>query len=166
VSLFFGVDFLFGSIAVLIIVSLYGMEWGTLAAMIAASHTFFLWEHPYAAIILTFEALVVGWWLRRKRQNLLVLDGFYWIFIGMPLVWLFYDGVMGVQDQAVLLIMLKQSVNGMFNALIASLLLTHSPISNRTYATVTYDRAHNTKGWRELTSGRVSFSLALECNCW
>jgi signal transduction histidine kinase len=106
------------------------MEWGTLAAMIAASHTFFLWEHPYAAIILTFEALVVGWWLRRKRQNLLVLDGFYWILIGMPLVWLFYDGVMGVQDQAVLLIMLKQSVNGMFNALIASLLLTHSPISN------------------------------------
>ncbi len=38
--------------------------------------------------------------------------------------------------------------------------------STRTYATVTCDHAHNTKGWRELSSRLVSFSLALECNCW
>ncbi len=129
-SLFFGVDFLFGSIAVLMVLCLYGISWGTIAAIIASLHTFFLWGHPYAAIILTWEGLFVGWGLRRKRQNLLLLDGFYWVFIGMPLVWLFYGEVLDVEAQTVLLIMLKQSVNGIFNALIASLLLTHSPIQN------------------------------------
>ncbi|HEY9832493.1 MAG TPA: ATP-binding protein [Stenomitos sp.] len=125
--LFFGVDFLFGSIAVLIVVWLYGIGWGTLAALIASYHTFLLWGHPYAGIILMGEELLIGWW-RRKCPNLLLLDGFYWIFIGMPFVWLFYSIALGVPSQTVLLVMLKQSVNGIFNALIASLLLTHSPL--------------------------------------
>ncbi|MGL4884277.1 MAG: hypothetical protein ACRC8K_24960, partial [Waterburya sp.] len=34
----FGVDFLFGSIAVLVIVSLYGMWWGIAASLIASSY--------------------------------------------------------------------------------------------------------------------------------
>lgn len=126
--LFFGVDFLFGSIAVLLVVSLYGIRWGTIAAMIAGSHTYFLWGHPYAAIILTLEAFFVGFRLRRKVQNLLLLDGFYWVFIGIPLVWLFYGQALGVQSQALLLVMLKQGVNGIFNSLIASLILNYSPL--------------------------------------
>ncbi|HEY9612632.1 ATP-binding protein [Allocoleopsis sp.] len=129
-SLFCGVDFLFGSIAVLIVVCLYGIGWGAIAAMIAGSHTFFLWGHPYAAIILTCEGFLVGWWQRRKCPNVLLVDGFFWVFIGMPLVWLFYAGVMGVETHTVVLVMLKQAVNGIFNALIASLLLAHSPLQN------------------------------------
>lgn len=125
--LFFGVDFLFGSIAVLMVVWLYGIGWGAIAAMIAGFHTFLLWGHPYAGMILIGEGLIVGWW-RRKCPNLLLLDGFYWIFIGMPLVWLFYSIPLGVPSQTVLLVMLKQGINGIFNALIASLLLSHSPI--------------------------------------
>jgi two-component system, NtrC family, sensor kinase len=125
--LFFGVDFLFGSIAVLIVVCLYGIGWGAIAAMIAGSHTFLLWGHPYAGIILIGEALFVSWW-RHKYPNLLLLDGFYWVFIGMPLVWLFYSIALGVPSQTVLLVMLKQGINGIFNALIASLLLKHSPL--------------------------------------
>ncbi|MFB8790414.1 MAG: ATP-binding protein [Potamolinea sp.] len=127
-SLFFGVDFLFGSIAVLLVVSLYGIRWGTIAAMIAGAHTYFLWGHFYAAIILTLEAFLVGCRLRRKGQNLLLLDGFYWVFIGMPLVWLFYGQFLGIQSQALLLVMLKQAVNGIFNSLVANLILNHSPI--------------------------------------
>jgi signal transduction histidine kinase len=129
-SLFFGVDFLFGSIAVLIVACLYGIGWGAIAAMIAGSHTFFLWGHPYAATIFTCEGFLVGWWQRRKCPNVLLVDGFFWVFIGMPLVWLFYAGVMGVETQTVVLVMLKQAVNGIFNALIASLLLAHSPLQN------------------------------------
>ena len=127
---FLGVDFLFGSIAVLMVLCLYGMGWGTIAAIIASIHTFFLWGHPYAAIILIWEELFVAWGLRRKRQNILLLDGFYWVFIGMPLVWLFYGKVLNIEAQTVVLVMLKQSVNGIFNALVASILLTHSPIQN------------------------------------
>ena len=58
--LFFGVDFILGSIAVLIVVDLFGVGLGVLAAMIAGSYTYFLWGHPYALIIFTLEAMFVG----------------------------------------------------------------------------------------------------------
>ncbi|MCA1993063.1 MAG: PDC sensor domain-containing protein, partial [Coleofasciculus sp. S288] len=121
-------DFLFGSIAVLMVVCLYGSGWGTITALIAGLHTVILWKHPYAAVILTLEGLFIGRGLRLKRQNLLLLDGFYWVFIGMPLVWLFYFHILSVPAQTVLLIALKQAVNGIFNALVASLLLAHLPL--------------------------------------
>jgi hypothetical protein len=106
--LLFGVDFLFGSIAVLVAIHLYGTFWGTLVAIIASWHTFIQWGHPYAMIIFFGEALFVGLLLGRnsipiigksvsktdslERQNLVLLDGIYWVFIGIPLVWLFYGG--------------------------------------------------------------------------
>lgn len=126
--LFFGVDFLFGSIAVLIVVRLFGTRWGTIAAIIAGSYTIFLWNHPYAAIIATCEALFVGLLLRRKNQNMVLLDGIYWVLIGMPLVWIFYGTILDVPAIQTSLIMLKQAVNGIFNALVSSLIITCLPI--------------------------------------
>ncbi|MEY3870544.1 MAG: two-component sensor histidine kinase [Cyanobacteriota bacterium] len=123
----FSVDFLFGSITVLMIVQLYGLAWGTFAAILASLHTIILWQHPYAVIIFTVEALFVGWGLKRKTNNLLLLDILYWLLMGMPLVWLFYVVFLGFESSYVVLIMLKQAVNGIFNALIASLLLVHLP---------------------------------------
>ncbi len=129
IHLFFGVDFLFGSIASLIVIYLYGTKWGTLGALIASTHTYFLWNHPYAIIIFTLEATFVGVMLNRQRyKNMVLLDGIYWIFLGMPLVLLFYGFVLDVSTTQTLLIMLKQSVNGFFNALIANLIITYFPI--------------------------------------
>ena len=126
--LFFGVDFLFGSIAVLIAIRLYGLFLGTIVALVAGSYTCLLWHHPYALIIFTGEAIFIGLLLRRQSQNLLLLDGIYWLCIGMPLVWLFYGGAMHMNANSVWLILLKQPVNGLFNALIASLLIAHLPL--------------------------------------
>ena len=126
-SLFFGVDFLFGSIAVLLILRLYGTGWGMLSAIIASSYTVFLWNHPYGAIILIVEALFIGLCLR-QRQNLVLLDGFFWVVVGIPLMWLFYPVILHVDITQTWLIVYKQSVNGIFNALIASLILTFLPI--------------------------------------
>jgi signal transduction histidine kinase/DNA-binding NarL/FixJ family response regulator len=123
----FSVEFLFGSITVLMIIQLYGLARGTFAAILASLHTIILWQHPYAVIIFTVEALFVGWGLKGKTNNLLLLDILYWLLIGMPLVWLFYAGFLGLESSYVVLIMLKQAVNGIFNALIASLLLVHLP---------------------------------------
>ena len=129
-SLFFGVDFLFGSIVTLVVVQMYGIFWGTVAAAIASSYTYILWGHPYAIAILIGEAFFVGLSLRRQgsNPNLLLLDGIYWVCIGMPLIWLFYGALMQMPTTSVWLIVLKQPVNGLFNALIASLLITHLPL--------------------------------------
>ncbi len=126
--LFFGVDFLFGSILTLIVVQLYGILWGTVAAAIASSYTYILWGHPYAIATLIGEAFFVGLLLRHQQPNLLLLDGIYWVCIGMPLIWVFYGALMKMPTTSVWLILLKQPVNGMFNALIASLLIAHLPL--------------------------------------
>lgn len=129
-SLFFGVDFLFGSILALIAVRLYGTAWGTLVAAIVSSYTIILWNQPYATLIFTLEAFVVGLLSRRCNRNLVLQDGIYWLAIGMPLIWFFYSIVMQFDPDGAALILVKQPVNGIFNALVASLLLTYLPITD------------------------------------
>lgn len=127
-TLFFDIDFIFGSIAVWIVVCLYGIRWGTLAGFIAASCTYFLWKHPYTIITFTCETLFVGWCFHRYRQNIVLLNGIFWLLIGMPLIWLFYAQILKMDPVQAQIILLKQPVNGIFNALIAILLITHLPV--------------------------------------
>jgi signal transduction histidine kinase/CheY-like chemotaxis protein len=127
-SFFFHIDFIFGTIAVWLVLCLYGLRWGIFAAIIAATCTYFLWKHPYAIIIFTCEALFVGILYHRYRQNLALLNGIYWVLIGIPLILLFYGQIIGLDTSQTQIIMLKQSVNGIFNALVASLILTYTPL--------------------------------------
>ncbi|HIK10048.1 MAG TPA: response regulator [Oscillatoriaceae cyanobacterium M33_DOE_052] len=127
--LFFSVEFIFGSIITLMVASLYGTVWGTIAAAIATTYTYMAWGHPYAMIIMTCEVLFVGLLLRRWSQNILLLDAIYWFTLGMPMVWLFYHGFLQMAPIQAGVIVLKQSVNGILNALIASLILNYLPVS-------------------------------------
>jgi hypothetical protein len=84
--LFFGLDFLFGSIFALIVVYFYGTFWGVIASLIGSSYTFFLWGHPYAILLMTGEVLFVGLLLHHRRHSLVLLTGLYWVTFGMILV--------------------------------------------------------------------------------
>ncbi|MBD2097029.1 hypothetical protein H6F90_18170 [Trichocoleus sp. FACHB-591] len=127
-SFFFNIDFLFGSIATWIVVCLYGTIWGTVAAFVASLCTYILWHHPYSIVTFTAEALFVGIFFHRRRQNIVLLDALFWMLIGMPLVWLFYGNLLQLDAIQTTIILLKQPANGIFNALIANLILTHLPI--------------------------------------
>jgi hypothetical protein len=124
----FGVSFIFGSVFTIIALGRLGLAGGTVVALAASCHTFFLWNHPYAIFIFTAEAIWIGLALRRGRSNLLLTDCCYWLVLGMPLVVFFYTGVMHLGLQSTIIIVLKQSLNGIFNALVASILLNHTPI--------------------------------------
>lgn len=121
-ELFFNVDFLFGSLFVMLAIIRFGTVAGVVAGVIAASCTFFLWNHPWAIIIMTAEALFVAWRLRSSERECLTEDILFWLTLGAPLVWLFYFNMLHVGSQSTLLIMLKQSINGVFNALLASII--------------------------------------------
>jgi hypothetical protein len=54
-TLFFDIDFIFGSIAVLIVVCLYGTRWGTFAGFIAGLCTYVIWKHPYKGYFIDNE---------------------------------------------------------------------------------------------------------------
>lgn len=131
-NLFFNIDLIFGSIAVWLVVGFYGVRWGVLAGALSGVCTYFLWGHVYAGMVFTLEALFVGvlFYGARpiSRPNMVLLDGLFWLLIGVPLGWFFYAGVLQAEPFQVQIILLKQPVNGIFNALVASLLMTYLPI--------------------------------------
>lgn len=124
----FGIDFLFGSIPVLVALSFFGLFAGTFVAVLASAYTYFLWGHPYAIIIFVGEALFVGLLLNKKTDNLILLDTIYWIAIGMPLVGLFYHGIMEVDVTVTQVVALKQALNGIGNAAAAGILVAFIPV--------------------------------------
>ena len=123
VPLFFGVIFIFGSIAMMLAVALLGTLPAVLVAISGGLSTLTLWGHPYALVVFTVEALVVGLLYRRGLRNLVLADLAYWLVLGAPLVLLFYRGAIGMDWEAVGLIVLKQPLNGLLNTLIAGLIL-------------------------------------------
>lgn len=127
VTLFFGADFIFGSIAGLIIISLYGLRYGLPANLIICSQTYFLWGHPYCILIFFLEALFVGLFLRYRKMNLLLIDGLFWLIAGAPIGVFLHTTLIASSTAVDLLLILKQAVNGVFNALFAALAVNHLP---------------------------------------
>ena len=122
--IFLNIDFLFGSIFAILALQLLGWGRGVLAAAFIAGYTYFLWNHPYAIIIMTAEVAVVGYLIERRTMGVVLADTLYWLVIGMPLVFLFYHVVMHVPPSNTYIAMTKQAMNGIANALIARLIFT------------------------------------------
>jgi len=117
--LFFSIDFLFGSIFSMLVLQMLGVRAGVVAALITSSVTYLLWSHPYAIVIMTCETLAVGWLGTRKDIGLVIADTLYWCFIGIPLVFIFYYGVMHLSVNNASITMFKQAINGIMNVLIS-----------------------------------------------
>jgi hypothetical protein len=124
ISLFFNVDFITGSVFSMAAIMVLGRTYGIITAAIASLGTYFIWNHPWAIVVFTAEAVFVSSLYGRRKGNLVLYDLIFWVFIGMPLGYLFYRLVMGVSFQGTLAVMLKQSVNGIFNALVAAISLS------------------------------------------
>jgi PAS domain S-box-containing protein len=131
--LFFGVDFLFGSIFILIATYFYGTTMGVMVSIVGSSYTYFLWGQPYAAVLLILESLWVGIGLRyqekyQRSRNMVMLVLTYWLCLGTPLCFISYFFFLKFGFSSVVLVVLKQVINGSFNALIATLCISYLPI--------------------------------------
>ena len=133
--IFLNINFLFGGIFAMLALQFFGLGRGIVAAAIIAGYTYFLWNHPYAIVIMTAEVAVVGWLMERRKMGLVLADTLYWLIIGMPLVYLFYHSVMHVPFTNNSIIMLKQAVNGIANALVARLIFTGYALRSRSSQT-------------------------------
>jgi PAS domain S-box-containing protein len=131
IPLFYGADFVFGSIFVLLALYRLGLAAGVAAAVIAHSYTLVLWSHPYSFLIFLAETLFVGVGLSRGYGNLVLLDALFWLTAGMPLGWLCHGVVMDMDGITTVFVMLQQAVNGVFNALVASLIVHHLVFATR-----------------------------------
>jgi PAS domain S-box-containing protein len=124
----YSVSFVFGSIFTIIVVGLFGIWWGAAAALVASSYTYVLWGHPYAIVIFIAEILWIGTALRKNRSNILLIDSLFWLLPGALFVLLFYGGVMKLGAQNTTIIYLKQGLNGILNALVASAVMSYFPL--------------------------------------
>lgn len=129
--LFFGVDLIFGSVIVMFTLLWLGILPAIVVALVGGSYTLLLWGHSYAWIIFTLELLFVGFWYYRRYSNLVLTDLLFWLVLGIPLVLLFYRGLLGIGWEATILIAVKQSINGVFNVLVANVLFTALQLTGR-----------------------------------
>jgi signal transduction histidine kinase/ActR/RegA family two-component response regulator len=129
VGLFFGVDFIFGSIATFLILSIYGAQAAIYASILIGAYTMVHWGHPFAFLALVAEMVFISQIFKRARYNLTLATGFYWILVGIPLVFGCYLLFLDLPWDRSLLAATKQAINEIFNAVIASLILEHSPLS-------------------------------------
>jgi len=118
---FFSGDFLMGSFFVMLAILTLGGIHGGIVSFVAASSTYLFWNHPLAFIVFTCEGLFVAILYSRRKGNPVIYDILYWLCAGIPMIYFFYHHIMGMQIQGTLVIMLKQSVNGVFNCLLATL---------------------------------------------
>jgi hypothetical protein len=123
-EIFLNINFLFGSIFAMLALQFFGLGRGILAAAAIAGYTYILWKHPYAIVIMTAEVAVVGWLMTRRKVGMVLADALYWLVIGMPLVYLFYHLVMQVPPSNTYIVMSKQALNGIANALVARMIFT------------------------------------------
>ncbi len=133
VTLFFGIDFIFGSIFVWIVSILWGKFWGTITGFVGSIYTYFLWGHPYAIVIFTLEAILVNYYYPQKNRNIILVDIFYWLFVGIPLGFVFYYFVLNISLIETTLIVLKQPVNAIFNVILANVIINLLAVRSLTY---------------------------------
>ncbi|KOA21455.1 phytochrome-like protein cph2 [Clostridium homopropionicum DSM 5847] len=130
IKLLKGLDFIFGSIFVLLISYFYGLRWSFFASLIVSSYTYYLWNHPFGVILYTLEIVFIAVIQKRKIGNIILLDSVFWILIGMPLTILIYNKVLNLNTYDSYIIALNKGVNGILNVFLANLLLMFIKIRN------------------------------------
>jgi diguanylate cyclase (GGDEF)-like protein/PAS domain S-box-containing protein len=143
-------EFFPAGIAILLTVRLYGTRWGLVAALLSAVCTFVLRNDLAAALLYISEALVIGMLLQRGLRSLLCAAVVFWVFFGLPLMWLNHTVILKTDADSLLLPLLSPVANGLFNALAATLLLRFSPLLE----------------WRERTLNTLwetQFNLVMGC---
>lgn len=129
VHLFDEFHYLFGSIAALVALRLYGVLWGAVTALVAASYTIVLAGHPYALLWFGLEPLAVGYLTSRwPVRNIVIADAIYWPLVGGPLLLATSHFVLHIDTQGMVTAFLLTWAIGIANSLIASLITDHLPL--------------------------------------
>jgi signal transduction histidine kinase len=127
-QLFTGFSYYFGSIPVLLIMLLFGLPWGLLAALTVSAGTILQQGHAYSMLWLCAEPFFVGWLLSRGRtRNIILYDAFYWPLLGAPILFLSSTYLMHSPSNMISTNILLYWTAGIINAVAASLMITYIP---------------------------------------
>lgn len=122
-------DLLFGSIFTLLVIQIFGLRWGLVSACLSSATAWLILDHHFSGINFVCEAVFIGYLLQRRGKDVVSLSAAYWTLLGMPLGWFYFKLAMPPGSDFPLLIMLKQGINGIFNALVAQFIINLFPLS-------------------------------------
>ena len=122
VPLLFSIDLLFGGIFVMLALQICGLSGGLIAAVIAGSASWLVWNHPYSILVFLVELLLTGVLFRRWQANLMLANTLYWLVVGMPLAFFLHHNILHLEYTHSQAIMLKQALNGITNVIVARMI--------------------------------------------
>ncbi|MCG7578239.1 MULTISPECIES: response regulator [unclassified Halomonas] len=132
-SVLFNVFFVFGSVAVMLAVAWLGTWPAVLIGVASGVYTYVFWENPVTVMVFILEALVVSWLYHHKVKNLIIAALIFWTAIAAPIDFLLLPLWLGWSQELTLLVYLKQAINGVFNAVIASAIIIVCGLSQRSW---------------------------------
>ncbi len=124
IELFYGVNFIFGTLFVFLIAFMYNPLWSLLAGLISSVTMFFLWHHLFATPVFMAEAFTVSLLYHfRKKGTPVEYAALFWTVLGLPLGLLIYKTGTSMSWEAVIMSTLKQFLNSLFTSSLAGFLL-------------------------------------------
>lgn len=125
-TLLYGISFTFASISMFLILRIFGYTTAIVTGLITFFIALFFSNSPYYAIIMLLEVVFVGaFFLRGRKAKMFFVDFFFWIFIGIALLFLFCRE--SLSGSALYFQICKDVANGLFNVLVADMLLAYFP---------------------------------------
>ncbi len=158
IDMFFGINFLYGSVFVWLVMITLGHLWAIAAAFIGALYTVELWGHWCAVIVFTSEAIFVTALCKHTTTHrLTIMVVAFWLGIGGPLALVLYTQILDIPWATSVSVATKQALNGILNAIVASLIATS--------ALYFYPKGTNANGFKDENSYsgllQQTFGLAL-----
>jgi HAMP domain-containing protein len=128
-----GVDFLFGSVFVLLIFQIYGFWEALISSLLVSTYTLILWGHPFGILMFALEIVFLELWTGKQKEWGLITAGvLYWLIVAPIVISALLWGVVHYEFQDTVLIAMKLSVNGIVNFVTALLLILFTPLKTLT----------------------------------
>ncbi|MEH7235664.1 EAL domain-containing protein [Bacillus sp. JJ1562] len=125
-SLLYGITFTFASIFLFLILRIFGYTAAIVTGIISIFFASIFSNSPYYTIISLAEIIFVGaFFLRGRKAKMFFVDVFFWILIGILL--LYFIGRESLSGSALYFLICKDIANGLFNVLVADVLLAYFP---------------------------------------
>jgi signal transduction histidine kinase/DNA-binding NarL/FixJ family response regulator/HPt (histidine-containing phosphotransfer) domain-containing protein len=122
IPLYYKLSLLLGSIPALISLELFGKRSAIFTGITAAAGTLLLWNQPYPFLVLTAEILFIVL-LSGIIRNRMLCGAVFWSGLGVPTIWLVFHFILGSDSGSASVYAFKFGVNGLFNIMLASLIL-------------------------------------------
>ncbi len=126
-TLFLNARLLFGSVFVILAVSLVGPLWALVPGAAAAVAAGLYWGHAVLLVPFALEALWMALLFRPSRNNAVIWSGAFWMSVGAPLSLAASILLLGVDPPAAGLFVIARILNGVLSALLAEMLIRTLP---------------------------------------